>query len=303
MQVAGPEGMSHSQSQPQIQSEPKKMPAQTLKGTGEESKLTLKPRFEAPRYKSAGKLEGKRAIISGGDSGIGRAVAVLFAREGADVAILYFSHDGDAQETKRLVEAEGRKCLLFKGDIADWEFVRRSVNTATERLGGLDIVVPNAAFQKRSPSIEELSLEDFDRTIKTNVYGYFHLVKAAVPHLKPGAAIVATGSETGLFGNKLLLDYSMTKGAIHMLVKSLASNLVERGIRVNAVAPGPIWTPLNPADKGQSADRIAEFGQQTEMKRPGQPEEMAPAYVFLASDADSSFITGQIIPALGGATG
>lgn len=300
----GTNGNGHKQATkaPQIQSEPKKMPAQTLEGTGEEAKLKLRPRYEAPLYKAAGKLQGKRAIITGGDSGIGRAVAVLYAREGADAAIVYHSHDGDAEETKRAVEAAGRKCLVFKGDVADYDFVKKAVDDTVKQLGGIDIVVANAAFQKRHQSIEELSLDDFDRTIKTNVYGYFHLAKAAVPHLKAGAAIIATGSETGIYGNKMLLDYSMTKGAIHIFVKSLASNLVEKGIRVNCVAPGPIWTPLNPADKGTTPDKIEQFGQQTELGRPGQPEEIAPAYVFLASDADSSFMTGQILPALGGAS-
>lgn len=286
---------------PQIVSEPMpEYPEQHLEGTGAEHRLRPRPRYQAPHYRAAGKLEGKRALITGADSGIGRAVAVLYAREGADVAIAYHSHDEDAEETRRAVEDEGRRCITIKGDVGDARFVREMVERTVRELGGLDIVVSNAAFQKRSGSIEELAEDDFDHTFKTNVYGYYHLVKAAMPHLSEGAAIIATGSETGIYGNAGLLDYSATKGAIHALTRSLAESLARRGIRVNCVAPGPVWTPLNPADQGTPASKMKTFGAKTQLGRAAQPEEIAPAYVFFASDADSSFITGQVLPILGG---
>ena len=276
--------------------------AQHLEGTGAESELRPRPRYQAPAYRPAGKLEGKTAIVTGGDSGIGRAVSVLFAREGADVAVFYYSHDADAKETKQQVEAAGRRCLLFKGDVGDAAFCRRSVEQVVEAWGRLDILVTNAAHQVHVDHLEDLSHEQLERTFRTNVFAYVYLVQASLPHLEPGSAIIATGSETGLFGTPGLIDYSATKGAIHTLTKALASQLVERGIRVNAVAPGPVWTPLNPADPGRSPEDVSKFGERTEMGRPAQPEELAPAYVFLASEADSSFITGQVLPVLGGAT-
>ena len=229
-------------------------------------------------------------------------MAILFAREGADVAIVYLDETKDAEATQRAVEREGRKCMLISGDVAEASFARKAVETVVEGFGKLDVLVNNAAFQEHAEGLEELSDEHFDRTIKTNLYGYFNMSKAALPHLKPGAAIVNTGSVTGILGNKDLLDYSMTKGGIHAFTRSLSSRLIEEGVRVNAVAPGPVWTPRNPADK-QAAD-VSKFGASAEMKRPAQPEEIAPAYVFLASAAMlSSYITGEILPIIGGYSG
>jgi len=276
-------------------------PQQHLPKPGKEVDLQLQPMYQAPGYKGSDKLRDRVALITGADSGIGRAVAVLFAREGADVAVAYLSEDDDAEETKRAVQGEGRRCILISGDVADPEFCETAVARTIKELGKLDILVNNAAFQEHVDKFEDLTEDHFDRTIKTNVYGYFHMAKAAVPHLPQGGAIVMTGSVTGLLGNKDLLDYSMTKGAIHAFTRSLATHLVDRGIRVNAVAPGPVWTPLNPADK--SADKIAQFGSETPMRRPAQPEEIAPAYVFLAAPSCSSYITGEILPIIGGYSG
>ena len=239
------------------------------------------------------------ALITGGDSGIGRAVAVLYAREGADVAVVYLPDEhSDAEDTRDAIEQEGRRCLLLPGDVSDSAFCREAVTQTVAEFGKLDILVNNAAFQEHAESIEKLSDEHFDRTMKTNLYGYFYMAKAAMPHLHKGSAIVNTGSVTGLQGNKNLLDYSTTKGGIHAFTRSLAESVLDRGIRVNAVAPGPVWTPLNPAD--QAPDKVAEFGKSTPMGRPAQPEELSPVYVFLASPICSSYITGEIIPVIGG---
>jgi NAD(P)-dependent dehydrogenase (short-subunit alcohol dehydrogenase family) len=277
------------------------LPGQHLKKPGLEKELQLAPMYDAPHYKGSEKLLDMAALVTGGDSGIGRAVAVLFAREGADVAVAYLDEHEDAEETKRAVEKEGRRCILLSGDVADPEFCRAAVAKTVKAFGKLDILVNNAAFQEHVNSFEDLSEEQFDRTLKTNLYGYFHMAKAAVPKMKNGGSIVMTGSVTGLMGNKSLLDYSLTKGGIHAFARSLATHLVDRGIRVNVVAPGPVWTPLNPADK--SAKIVEKFGGQTPMKRPAQPEEIAPAFVFLAAPTCSSYITGEILPIIGGYSG
>jgi len=277
--------------------QPERVPPQHQAKPGREAELRPQPQFMAPDYRGSGKLDGMTALITGGDSGIGRAVAVLFAREGADVAVVYLDEHGDADETRRCVEAEGRKCILIAGDVREATFCRDAVQQTVQAFGKLDILVNNAAFQQHAASLEELSEERFDQTLKTNVYGYFHMAQAALPHLKSGSSIINTGSVVGLEGSAQLLDYSTTKGAIHAFTKSLASNVLKRGIRVNAIAPGPVWTPLNPADK--PADQVAEFGQQTDMHRPAQPEELSPAYVFLAAPVCSGYITGIVLPVTG----
>jgi NAD(P)-dependent dehydrogenase (short-subunit alcohol dehydrogenase family) len=248
-------------------------------------------------------LEGKAALVTGGDSGIGRAVATLYAREGADVAITFLpAEQSDADMTRQAVEKEGRKCVLISGDLTDATFCKNAVERAVNELGRLDILVSNAGHQNRKESLQDVTDEEWDRTFKTNIYAYFRLAKAALPHMKAGSAIIATSSETGLMGNKMLPDYSATKGAINAFTKSLAQNLVPKGLRVNAVAPGPVWTPLNPADKGETPEKVSKFGADVPYGRPAQPEELAPLYVFLASDADSSYITGEVVAALGGKT-
>ena len=276
-------------------------PAQKQKRPGIEAEISPRPKYEAPEYKAAGKLEGKSALITGGDSGIGRAVAVLYAREGADVAIVYLPEEQrDAEETRDAIEEIGQKCLLIPGDVTDVDFCREAVERTVQEFGKLDILVNNSAYQQHQKNPEDISDEQWDHTFKTNIYGYFRMAKAALQHMKEGAVIVNTGSITGLQGNKELLDYSATKGAIHAFTKSLAQMLVERGIRVNCVSPGPVWTPLNVADK--EPEKVAEHGKKTPMERPAQPEELAPSYVFFASEADSSYITGEILTLLGGET-
>ena len=277
------------------------LPKQHIAKPGKEAELELAPMYDAPHYKGSDKLKDKVALITGADSGIGRAVAVLYAREGADVAVAYLNEHEDAEVTKAAVEKEGRRCILLPGDVADPEYCKDAVRRTVKEFGRLDVLVNNAAFQEHVMDIADLTAAHFDRTLKTNLYGYFFMAQAAVPHMKPGSAIVMTGSVTGLLGSKNLLDYSMTKGGIHAFVRSLAMHLVDKGIRVNAVAPGPVWTPLNPADR--DAEGVSKFGGATPMKRPAQPEEISPAFVFLAAPSCSSYITGEILPIIGGYSG
>ncbi|QDK44424.1 short-chain dehydrogenase [Bdellovibrio sp. ZAP7] len=270
------------------------------KSPGIEKKMNIAPKYRAPMYKAAGKLIGKKALITGGDSGIGRAVALLYAREGASVVITYLPVERvDAEQTKREIEELGGTCILLSGDLTKETFCKKAVAETVKRLGGIDILVSNAAHQMRKDDITEITTEEFDRTFKTNVYAYFHLAKAAVPHMKPGSCIIATTSETSTRAPAQLLDYSSTKGAINTFTKSLAQMLIKKGIRVNAVAPGPVWTPLNPSDEGTKKSKVQQFGKDQPIGRPGQPEEIAPAYVFLASEADSSYISGAILPQMG----
>lgn len=278
-----------------------------------ESRMQPRPRYRAPEYRPAGKLRDKVALITGGDSGIGRAVAVLYAREGAKLALVYLpGEQSDAEETAAAVRELGRESsqesgeessdqpLLIPGDVSRPEFCREAVERTVQRFRQLDILVNNAAFQQHREGLEKLPDEQWDRTFRTNIYGYFYMTKAALPHLGPGGVILNTGSITGLEGSRQLLDYASTKGAIHAFTKSLARNLVPRGIRVNCIAPGPVWTPLQPSDK--EPEQVSQHGSDVPMGRPAQPEEIAPAYVFFASAADSSYITGEVLTLLGGET-
>jgi len=277
------------------------MPPQEQPRPGIEAEMDPRPQFEAPNYRGSGKLNGKAAIITGGDSGIGRSVAVLFAREGADVAIVYTPEEEiDASETARHIEQEGRRCLRMPGDVKDPKFCAEAVEKAVDEFGHLEVLVNNAAYQHHQKTIEDITDEQLETTFYTNIFAYFYMARAALKHLKEGGAIVNTGSITGLEGSPELLDYSATKGAIHAFTKSLAKNLVKKKIRVNCVSPGPIWTPLNVADK--PPEQVAKHGADTPMKRPGQPEEVAPAYVFFASDQDWSDVTGEVLTLLGGET-
>jgi NAD(P)-dependent dehydrogenase (short-subunit alcohol dehydrogenase family) len=273
-------------------------PKQHLPKPGLEADVNPQPMYDAPYYLGSRKLQDKVAIITGGDSGIGRAVAVMFAREGADIVLMHLAEHEDAALTKERVEAEGRKCIVIAGDVRKKAFCEKAVKKAVDTFGRVDVLVNNAAFQVHTKDIADLTEEHFDETIKTNLYGYFFMAQAAIPFMERGSAIINTGSVTGLHGSKHLLDYSTTKGGIHAFTRSLAGNLIGKGIRVNAVAPGPVWTPLNPSDK-EAAD-VAKFGADTPMKRPAQPEELSPSYVFLASAQCSSYITGEILPVIGG---
>jgi len=276
---------------------PPQPPQHQERQPGRESQMTPRPQAVDRDRRGSGRLEGRAAVITGGDSGIGRAVAVLFAREGADVAIGYLEEHDDAQETLALVRAEGRRGIAVAGDIGDEQVCRDLVERAAADLGRLDVLVNNAAEQHQREGIEQISAEQLERTFRTNIFSMFHCVKAALPHLPEGGAIVNTTSVTAYQGNPTLIDYSSTKGAIVAFTRALSQSLVERGIRVNAVAPGPVWTPLIPATF--DAESVAHFGENVPMGRPGQPEEIAPCYLFLASD-DSSYVTGQVLHPNGG---
>jgi len=273
------------------------LPPQEQPEPGKEGLMNPRPEYRGEDYKAAGKLEGKVAIITGGDSGIGRSVAVLYAREGADVAILYLDQHQDADETRTVVEQYGRRCLTFAGDVADRDVCRKVIDETLAAFGKLDILVNNAAEQHPQEKLEDISEEQWEKTFRTNIFGMFQMTKAALPHLGKGASIINTTSVTAYKGSPQLLDYSATKGAITAFTRSLSMNLAERGIRVNGVAPGPIWTPLIPSTF--DADEVAEFGSNTPMKRPGQPDEVAPAYVYLAS-SDAAYVSGQVIHVNGG---
>jgi NAD(P)-dependent dehydrogenase (short-subunit alcohol dehydrogenase family) len=267
---------------------------------GVEKQMSPRPEYEGTSYKAAGKLTGLTALITGGDSGIGRSVAVLFAREGANVAFTYLAPEKeDADETYNAIVDAGKNGLALEGDVRDFDRCRAMVDETVNHFGQLDILVNNAAYQQHQETIDDVTLEQWDKTFRTNIDGYFYMVKAALPHLQRGATIINTGSITGLEGHKELLDYASTKGAIHAFTKSLAQNLAKKHIRVNCVAPGPVWTPLNPAESPENA---REFGKDTPYGRPAQPEEIAPAYVFFASNADSNYITGEVLTMLGGET-
>jgi NAD(P)-dependent dehydrogenase (short-subunit alcohol dehydrogenase family) len=264
---------------------------------GIEAEMTPRPKAEDKGQRGSGKLEGKVALVSGGDSGIGRAVAIAYAKEGADIAVLYLDEHQDAEETRRLVEEKGRRCLTIAGDVGDEGFCREAVERTVRELGRLDVLVNNAAEQHEQKSLEDISAEQLERTFRTNIFAYFFLAKAALPHLVEGGTIINTTSVTAYRGSGHLIDYASTKGAIVAFTRSLAQNLAERKIRVNGVAPGPIWTPLIPASFDE--EKVRSFGQDVPLGRPGQPEEVAPSYVFLASD-DASYMTGQVLHPNGG---
>jgi NAD(P)-dependent dehydrogenase (short-subunit alcohol dehydrogenase family) len=299
---AAPSKSRPATARPLIEPKPR-FPAQKQRAPGLESRLNPQPRWRGERYRPANKLQGQVALITGGDSGIGRAVAFFYAREGADVAITCLPVEkSDAEETRQAIEALGRKCVVYAGDLRNRKFCDGLVGRTIKDLGGLDILVHNAAAQSRK-KIEDLTEEDLDDTLKVNVYAFLRLARAAVPKLKPGSSIIATGSIVGLRGSKKLSDYGATKGAIHTVCMGLAEELIDKQIRVNCVAAGPVWTPLNPSDKGLKASEVATFGKQTghsPLERPAQPEEIAPAFVFLASNADSSYINGVVLPVTGG---
>ena len=279
------------------QSKKQHPPQQQDRQPGLESEMTPRPKAEDPGHRGSGRLERKVALITGGDSGIGRAIAIAFAREGADVAIVYLNEHTDAEETKRLVEKEGRRCLAIAGDVGNEQFCRESVERTVSEFRRLDVLINNAAEQHPQDSIEKISSEQLERTFRTNIFSFFYMTKAALPHLKQGSAIINSTSVTAYKGSPQLLDYASTKGAIVAFTRSLSQALAEQGIRVNAVAPGPIWTPLIPSTFPE--EKVETFGSDVPLKRAGQPEEVAPSYVFLASD-DSSYMLGQVLHPNGG---
>jgi NAD(P)-dependent dehydrogenase (short-subunit alcohol dehydrogenase family) len=285
--------------EPKLQQPQQFPPQRQEQQPGIEAEMRPKPIFDDPRYKAAGKLEGKVALITGGDSGIGRAVAVCFAKEGADVAVAYLNEHQDAEETRRVVEQYGRRCLTLSGDVGDESFCREAVQRTVREFGHVDVLVNNAAEQHVIEGLEQLTAEQLERTFRTNIFGYIFMAKAALPHLKPGATIINTASIQSFQPSPSLVDYAATKGAILNFTRALAEELTPKGIRVNAVAPGPIWTPLIPASF--PAEKVQEFGAKTPLQRAGQPAEMAPAYVFLAS-TDSSYVSGEVILMAGGKT-
>jgi NAD(P)-dependent dehydrogenase (short-subunit alcohol dehydrogenase family) len=275
-------------------------PAQSQPYPGKTGEMAPEPRDEMRGYTGRGLLEGRRALVTGGDSGIGRAVCAAFAKEGADVAIAYLSEHEDANHTRKLVEEAGRRCVLIPGDLADRDHCAQAVERAVAELGGLEIVVNNVAYQAPVDSLDELTDEQWEHTFAVNIHSYYRVTKAALPHLREGAAIINTSSINGLRGNKSLIDYAATKGAINAFTYSMAQNLVDRGIRVNAVAPGPVWTPLIPATMPQ--EKVEQFGKQVPMKRAADPDEIAPSYVFFASERMSSYYTGEVLAPIGGET-
>lgn len=277
--------------------QPKQPPQQQKRRPGVESEMRPGPKAEDEEYRGSGKLGDKVALITGGDSGIGRAVAIAFAKEGADISVVYLNEHNDAEETRRLVEKEGRRCILIAGDIGEESFCQQTVEQTIKELGGLDILVNNAAEQHPQDGIEKISAEQLERTFRTNIFSFFFLTKAALEHLREGSTIINTTSVTAYKGSPRLLDYSATKGAIVAFTRSLALSLIEKGIRVNGVAPGPIWTPLIPSTF--PPEKVANFGSDVPMKRAGQPEEVAACYVFLASD-DSPYMAGQVLHPNGG---
>jgi NAD(P)-dependent dehydrogenase (short-subunit alcohol dehydrogenase family) len=275
-------------------------PAQNQPYPGHTGEMAPEPRDEMHDYIGSELLKGKRALITGGDSGIGRAVAVAFAKEGADVAIAYLSEHEDAAHTRKLVEETGQRCVLIPGNLAEREHCASIVAQTVTELGGLDIVVNNVAYQSPVDSLEELTEEQWEHTFAVNIHSYFHVTKAALPHLGRGSSIINTSSINGLRGNKSLIDYATTKGAINAFTYSMAQNLVDRGIRINAVAPGPVWTPLIPATMPK--EKVEQFGKQVPMKRAADPDEIAPSYVFFAAERLSSYYTGEILAPIGGET-
>ncbi|MGF1459597.1 MAG: SDR family oxidoreductase [Leptolyngbyaceae cyanobacterium] len=284
---------------PERRPTPDEIPAQKLEYPAEQSDMVPAPDSDLSNYQPAHKLQGKVALITGGDSGIGRAVAIAYAMEGADVAILYNENDSDAETTQAKVQEHGQKCLVLKCDVRDYAACEAAILQTVDQLGQLNILVNNAAYQMAQPKLEDVSLEQFRRTMETNVFGYFYMIKAALPHLKAGDVIINTGSIVGKIGKGMLVDYAASKGAVHIMTQSLALNLAEREIRVNAVVPGPVWTPNIPATMPK--EKVGSYDTDVAMNRAAQPEELAPAYVFMASQ-DSSFVTGALLDVAGGQT-